>query len=167
MKLFKIFVLLIFIILPLNLHGEVLLNQCNEGDIKGTFNLIIYSHSFINDPETFIILDKVDDQVKILPYAPDFKYRIIENLKEKEALKIAHEILKSSSVSTIKSSGIYDRGSILGYELKPIYFPWVFGILEPVETVYKKEDHSVVIFIRLNPIVERQLYFGGDSDKDN
>lgn len=167
MKLIKILIFLGLLILPLNLNAEVLLNQCNAGDIKGVFNLIIYSNSFINDPETFIILDKVDDKIKIVPYASEFKYRTMENLNEKEALKIADEILKNPSVSFIKCSAISVEGKLAGYELKPIYFPWVFGLLEPVETVYKKEDNSVLIFIRLNPIVERQLYFGGDSDKDN
>lgn len=61
-----------------------------------------------------------------------------------------------------------DEGeNILGYELKPLYFPWIFGILEPVETVYKKEGNSIIIFIRLNPMVERQLNSGGDSNKED
>ncbi|WP_353684487.1 hypothetical protein V4D30_01465 [Thermodesulfovibrio sp. 3907-1M] len=167
MKLIRILIFIGLLILPLNLHGEVLLNQCNVADIKGSFNLIIYSNSFINDPETFLVLDKVDDMVKIVPYASEFKYRTMENLTEKEALKIAEEILKSAYVSSIKCSAISVGGNLAGYELKPIYFPWVFGILEPVETVYKKEGDSIFIFIRLNPYVERQLYFGGDSDKEN
>lgn len=166
-RLIKLLMILVLITLPLNLKAEVLVKQCSDSDIKGKFNLIIYSNSFINDPETFIILDRVDDNIKIAPYAPDFKYRAIENLDEKEALKIANEILKSSSVSTIKCSAIYDNGNIIGYELKPIYFLWIFGVLEPVETVYKKEGNSILIFIRLNPRVERQLNSGGDSVRDN
>ncbi|MGB9821909.1 hypothetical protein [Thermodesulfovibrio sp.] len=166
MKLLNVLIVLA-LLFPFNLHAEVLLNQCNESDIKGSFNLIIYSNSFINDPETFIILDR-GDQIKIIPYAPNFKYRVIENLNEKEALKITNEILKDNSfVSFIKCSEISFKGKNVGYELKPIYFPWVFGLLEPVETVYKKEGDSILIFIRLNPNVERQLYFGGDTERDN
>ncbi|MGB9891487.1 MULTISPECIES: hypothetical protein [Thermodesulfovibrio] len=168
MKLTKILIFLTLLIMPINLQAEVSLKQCNEADIKGVFNLIIYSNSFINDPETFIILDKVDDKIKIVPYAPAFKYRIIENLNEKEALKIVNEILRNPSfVSSIKCSVIDEGENILGYELKPLYFPWIFGILEPVETVYKKEGNSIIIFIRLNPMVERQLNSGGDSNKED
>lgn len=166
MKLVRIYTFLILFLLPLNLQAELNLNPCSDSDIKGNFNLIIYSNSFINDPETFIILEKIGS--KIMPYAPGFKYRTIENLTEKEALRIANEILKDPSfVSSIKCSAIYDEGNIRGYELKPIYFPWIFGIMEPVETVYKKQGDAIVIFIKLDPRVERQLYFGENSDEDN
>ncbi|MEN2993795.1 MAG: hypothetical protein ABDH19_00400 [Thermodesulfovibrio sp.] len=168
MKLAKILIFFVLVVLPLNLKAEVSLKQCNEADIRGTFNLIIYSNSFINDPETFIILDRADDNTKIVPYSPAFKYRIIEKLNEKEAIKIANEILRNSSfVSSIKCSEINDKEKIVGYELKPIYFPWIFGILEAVETVYKNENDSVIVFIRLNPRVEKQLNSGGDSNKED
>ncbi len=168
MKLTKILIFLTLVVLPLTLQAEVSVEQCDEIDIKGTFNLIIYSNSFINDPETFIFLDRVDDKIKILPYAPAFKYRAIENLNEKEAMKIVNEILRDSSfISSIKCSTLYDKENIIGYELKPLYFPWIFGILEPVETVYKKEEGFILIYIRLNPMVERQLNFEGDSNKED
>ncbi|HHW21190.1 MAG TPA: hypothetical protein PKZ17_04835 [Thermodesulfovibrio thiophilus] len=157
---------LVVLILPLTLHS-LTLEQCNDQNIKGNFDLIIYANAFINDPETFIVLDKVDDKVIISPYAPEFKYRIFKNLNDKEALKIVNEILKNPSfVSTIKCSTIKDEENAFGYELKPVYFPWVFGILEPVETVYKKKDSIITIFTNLNPRVEKQLYGGGGSDHD-
>ncbi|MCS7215099.1 MAG: hypothetical protein RMI30_03870 [Thermodesulfovibrio sp.] len=168
MKLTKIFIFFIFLIIPINLYAELNINKCNEGDIKGTFNLIIYSNSFINDPETFIVLDRVDDKNKIVPYASDFKYRLIEKVNEKEVIKITNDVLGNSSfINSIKCSVIYDKEIIVGYELKPLYFPWIFGIIEPVETIYKKEGDLVYIFIRLNPRVERQLNSGGDSSKDD
>lgn len=166
MKLQIVAIMSIFL-MPLFVHAEVSLQPCNEKDIKGMYNLIIYSNSFINDPETFIVLDRADDGMKILPYAPAFKYSVKENLDEKEALKIAGEILKDSSiVSFVKCSTIRDKENIYGYELKPVYFPWIFGILEPLETVYKKQGSTITIFIRLHPQVERQIYFDGDSGRD-
>lgn len=163
----KLFTILLILLLPLIIHAEISVNNCNEKDIKGVYNLIVYSNSFIKDPETFIILDKADDEIKIVPYAPTFKYSVKENLDEKEALKIANEILKDSAfVSFIKCSVIKEKENIYGYELKPVYFPWIFGILEPLETVYKKQGSTITIFIRLHPQVERQIYFNGDSGRD-
>lgn len=163
----KIFLILLIFLMPFIAHAEVKLQPCNEQDIKGVFNLIIYSNSFINDPETFILLERVDDGIKVVPYAPAFKYSVKENLDEKEALKIAKEILQDSAfVSFIKCSVIRDKDNIYGYELKPIYFPWIFGILEPLETAYRKKDNTITIFIRLHPQVERQIYFNGDSGRN-
>lgn len=162
-----IFSLIIFLLLPFNLQA-LNLQDCNEQSIKGIYDVIVYSNSFINDPETFIILDVADDNTKILPYAPSFQFKVHEKLDEKQALKIVHEILRdSANVSSIKCTQIKDGANIVGYELKPIYFPWIYGIMEPLDTSYKKDNNTITVFIKLNPIVERQIYFqNGDSAGD-
>jgi len=61
----------------------------------------------------------------------------------------------------MKCSIIKDEDNIIGYELKSIYFPWVYGVLEPVQTVYKKKDNTVEIFVTLNPRVQKQIDANG------
>jgi len=154
-------VFLVALILPLNLYA-ITLEKCNEQDIKGIYNFIIYSNTYDHDLETFIVLDRVEDNIDIIPYAPEFKYMIIKNVNEKSALQTANEILKNSlSVSAMKCSIIKDEDNIIGYELKSIYFPWVYGVLEPVQTVYKKKDNTVEIFVTLNPRVQKQIDANG------
>jgi len=154
-------VFLVASILPLNLYA-ITLEKCNEQDIKGIYNFIIYSNTYDHDLETLIVLDRVEDNIDIIPYAPEFKYMIIKNVNEKSALQTANEILKNSlSVSAMKCSIIKDEDNIIGYELKSIYFPWVYGVLEPVQTVYKKKDNTVEIFVTLNPRVQKQIDANG------
>lgn len=169
MKMIRNLILLILLLVPLNIYAEIILQECKNEEIKGNFNLILYSNAFVNDPETFIIFDRADDKIKITPYAPEFKYKIFENLPDMDALKISKEILLNpTAVSFIKCSVIKgSSGDIIGYELKPLYFPWIFGILEPLETVYKEDGDRIKIFIRLNPRVERQIYGGGTSDRED
>ncbi len=167
MRFIKKLIISFILLIPVISYAELSLIECDESKIKGIFNLIIYSNSFINDPETFIILDKSDDSIDIQPYAPSFKFRIFSNINDAQALNIIKEIFQNSSVTSIKYKEIIESGKIVGYEIKPIYFPWVFGILEPIETVYKKQNNSIIIFIRLNPIVEKQLYNGGNYKRDN
>jgi len=101
---------LIALILPLNLYA-ITLEKCNEQDIKGIYNFIIYSNTYDHDLETFIVLDRVDDNIKIIPYAPEFKYRVFKNVNEKEALKIVNEVLKNPVyVSKVKCTGIRMKG---------------------------------------------------------
>ncbi len=125
--------------------------QCDEKNIKGCFNLILY---FNIEPEKFIVLDKVDDEIKIIPYSPSFNYKVIENLYDREALKIAEEFLNSSNVNYIKISAIKDDIRTYGYELKPIYFPWIYGIVEPIETCYSKTNNIIQIFIKSRICIE-------------
>lgn len=157
----------LFILIPAHVAAEISLYSVEENKINGRFNLIIYSNDFINDPETFIILDKIGDDTEFSIYAPYFKFKIIPNLNETEALRIAREILYNPSfISSLKYSEIKESGLTKGFEIKPIYLPWIFGILEPVETLYKKKNNLIEVFIRLNPRVERQINNGSGSDKD-
>ena len=165
MRFIKTLVIVFILLIPIISYSELSLVESNESKIKGNFNLIIYSNSFINDPETFIVLDKSDDSINIQPYAPSFKFKILSDINDTQALKIIKEILQNPSVSSIQYKEIIESGKIVGYEIKPLYFPWVFGILEPVDTVYKKQENSIIIFIRLNPRVEKQLYNGGNSER--
>lgn len=160
--------ILIFLLIPLHAEADLTLTPVNESHIRGTFDIIIYSNSFINDPETFVILDKSDDSINIKPYAPDFKFRVIKNLSETEALRLIREILNSpSNISSINFKEIKDSDKIFGFEIKPQFFPWIFGIIEPVETSYRKRGNQIDVFIRLNPRVERQLNSGDNTDRDN
>ncbi len=165
----KILLYLFLLLFPVQLYAEIVEEECNSSEISGIFDLIVHSNSFINDPETFLVLDRVDDNLKFVPYVPEFKFRVFQNLNAKEGLKIANEILLNSAyVSTVKCTVLKDKSrSVLGYELKPIYFPWTFGVLEPVETRYKLNNDTIHIFIRLDPRVERQLNSGGDSFRED
>ncbi|GAB6183839.1 hypothetical protein [Thermodesulfovibrio hydrogeniphilus] len=167
MKVLKtsLFLILLF---PTFIFAQVLAEECNLNQISGKFNLIIYSNSFINDPETFIVLDVSDDKISFKPYAPDFKYSVQPNLNDKEALKIVKDILTSANISTLKCTVLRDSSkNIVGYEIKPLYFLWVWGVLKPVDTRYKEEGDIITIFIRLDPRVERQLNSGGDSFRED
>ncbi|HQA03316.1 MAG TPA: hypothetical protein PKZ17_01115 [Thermodesulfovibrio thiophilus] len=154
-----IFILVSLVFIPLNLFAATVEN-CGITDGEDSYNVIIYSNSFINDPETFIVLDKVNDNVTISPYAPSFNYRTIENVNGKEGLKIANEVLLDKAfVNFLRCSPIREEGTIFGYEIKPIYHPWVFrGIMEPLQTVYRKEGNTISIYIHLHPRVRRQVY---------
>lgn len=167
MRYAKIFIYLI-ILIPLCVYGEISLSPAEENMISGNFNVIIYSNSYINDPETFIIIDKTDDDIVFSPYAPSFNFTVIQNLKDTESLRVSREILfNPSSVDSLKFTEIKVSGITAGFEIKPVYFPWIFGILEPLETVYNKKNNLIEVYIRLNPRVERQINNGGNSHRDD
>lgn len=154
------------LLMPICVYSEISLLDIDETKLKGKFNLIIYGNSFINDPETFIILDNQVDNITISPYASSFKYKILQNIDEKKSLQLIKDIFSSSSVSFIRYKEIKDANRILGFEIKPVYYPWIFGISEPIETTYKKNDDRIDVFIRLNPRVEKQIYNSDKSDID-
>lgn len=158
-------IILLFLI-PQSVYSQINLIEVDQESIKGKFDMILYGNGFINDPETFVILDNLADDIKILPYSSTHKYKIFHNVTEDEALKIIKDIMINSSVSFLRFRAIKDSQNIAGFEIKPVYFPWIFGISEAIETLYKRNDKLIHVFIRLNPRVEKQIYNGGNTDRE-
>jgi hypothetical protein len=137
-------------------------------DITGTFTLILYGGRFADDLETFAILDCEGDQYTFEPYAPDFDYRIKKGIQAKKAIEEAkkfvsfHNSFWRSQLSKIVDS----KGNTIGYELRPLYLPFVYGISDVLEIHYwLKKGNKVRVTIRLTPSLERSRFLGGgDGD---
>jgi len=55
---------------------------------------------------------------------------------------------------------------IIGYELRPLYYPFVYGIADFMDVDYwLKPDRSVKITIKLKPQIDRMLHEGGGDGK--
>lgn len=159
---------ILLILLPAFAHSEVKTFEVSEDSIKGVFDVVVFSNAFINDPETLILLDRVDDGSTIRPYAPDFKFTVYQNLSESEALKIVRQLLNSqSSISGYRIIEIRHFEKSLGFEIRPLYWPWIFGVSETLETLYRKRGNTVEVFIRLKSQVERQLNSGDTIERDD
>jgi hypothetical protein len=135
-----------------------------DADIEGDFSLILYGSRHINDVETIAIFDIEGDRYTIEPFAPDFDYRIMKGLSAREALHEAQSFVSwhQSYMSSHLSRILDDDGSIVGYELRPLYLPLTFGLPDVMYVYYTKKNGKIVVNIRLKPSVERQL-FQGDS----
>jgi hypothetical protein len=143
--------------------------EAKASEITGTYTLILYGGNYSDDLETIAILDREGDQYNFEPYAPDFDYRIKKGVPAKEALKEAekfvsfHNSFWRSQISRI----IDNKGNIIGYEVRPLYQPFTFGISDILDVYYwLKEGGGVKVLIRLKQSVERsRLPFGGKAGR--
>lgn len=128
-------------------------------DIKGTFTLILYGARDINDIETLAILDLEGDQYTFEPYAPAFDYKVEKSLSAKEALDEAYKFISyhNSFYHPQLSRIIDEKGNTIGYELRPLYMPFVFGVSDVLEVDYWLRDGKVKVNIRILPSIERAL----------
>jgi len=136
-------------------------------DITGIFTLILYGGRFSDDIETIAILDYEGDQYPFEPYAPEFDYKIKKKIPAKEALAESekfvsfHNTFHRSQLSRI----IDNKGSTIGYEVRPLYQPFVYGVSDVLEVNYwLKENNKVKVTIRLTPSVERTRFPGAGDD---
>jgi len=133
--------------------------EVKEDDVKGVFTLILYGARDINDIETLAILDLEGDQYTLEPYAPDFDYKVKKGLSEKTALKEAYEFISyhNSFLRPQVSKIINSKGNTIGYEVMPLYLPFVFGRSDVLEVDYWLRDGKVKVTIRIIPSIERAL----------
>ena len=142
----------------------------NIVDVTGTFTLILHGGNYFNDVHTIAFLDLEGDQYTFEPYAPEFEYRLVKGLSAKEALDKAQHFVSTIDNCFWRSqlSRVLDQNSkTIGYELKPFYNPLCYGLSDVLDVSYRNKDGKVVIRIRLNPVVEKQLLGGDGSSRDS
>lgn len=134
-----------------------------DAEIAGTYDVIFYGCNYFNDPETIVFLDKAGDPYTFEPYAPDFNYRIKKGMTTTEAIAQARNSphCSSSFRNAQMRSIVAPSGGILGYEIRPLYHAFAFGLDDVLSVHYRLRDDKVIITISLDPSVERMLREGG------
>ena len=138
-------------------RGKLLKTVSAEiADIAGMFTLILYGGQHSNDVETMAILDREGDRYTFEPFAPKFKYIVKGGLPAKEALEEAGEFISwHNSFHRSQLRGIIDEnGKILGYELRPLYFPLAFGIDDIMDIDYRMRADKIAVIVRLKPLIQ-------------
>lgn len=160
----------LFLVFSVSLaHAKYLeTEEAKADDVTGVFTLILYGGRHINDLETIAILDKEGDQYEFETYAPEFDYKIKKGVPAGDALNEAKKFVSfHNAFWRSQLSKVFDeKGNIIGFELRPLYYPFVYGRDDLLEVSYKPKDGKVIVYIRLIPEVFNTLLFGdlpGDS----
>jgi hypothetical protein len=148
------------------IHAEYLKTQeAKTEEITGSFILIFYGGRHANDLETIAFLDKEGDQYEFEPYAPEFDYKVSKEVPAGDALNEArkfvsfHNAFWRSQLSKILDA----KGNTIGYEVRPLYRPFVYGRDDLLEVYYRIKDGRVIAYIRLAPEVFNKFFFGDQS----
>jgi len=142
--------------------------EVTDSQVTGAYELILYGCNFNNDLETIAFLQKEGARYKFEPYAPDFSYKTKKGVPAKEALQEARDFVNcSTSFSRSQLSSIVGPdGDILGYEVRPLYHPFTYGVDDVLNTYYRLKGDRVVITVRLIPSVETMLQDGGPGERE-
>ena len=126
-------------------------------DVSGVFTIILYGANYLDDLETVAILDYEGDDYHFEPYAPAFNYKVREGVQAHEAMKEAEKFVSfHSSFWKSQMSKILDKeGVMIGYEVRPLYRPFIYGFSDILDVYYwLKGDGKVRVIIRLDKSVE-------------
>jgi hypothetical protein len=140
-------------------HGRSLrTDSARGGNIQGSYTLILFGGNYADDLETVAILDKEGDRYTFEPYAPEFKYKIIKGQTPDHALPAAEQFIKGHpSFHGQRLQAVLDEdGTVIGYELRPLYLPLSYGVEDVLDIYYTKKGDKVVVTVQLKPFLERQ-----------
>ncbi|MEW6110272.1 MAG: hypothetical protein AB1632_14065 [Nitrospirota bacterium] len=132
----------------------------DTGGTSGLFTVILYNSGRYDGLETIAILDMEGDSYKFIPYAPEFDYRMIRGMGAADAVEISAGFVSSHpSFHKQQIREIQDRsGRTTGYEIRPLYLPFVYGKGDVLEVGYRIEEGGVVkVTIRLDPSIEKSF----------
>jgi hypothetical protein len=160
------FLLFIFVSSSFAFNKPLKTEAAIPADVSGTFTLILYGANYLDDIETIAILDYEGDGYYFEPFAPEFNFKVKKGVHDQEALKEAGQFVSfHNSFWKYQLSKILNKeGVTIGYEVKPLYMPFVYGFSDILDVYYwLKDDGKIKVIIRLDSLVENTRISGGDS----
>ncbi len=129
-----------------------------DGEMQGTYTLILYGGNYADDLETVAVLDKEGDRYTFEVFAPSFSYRIIRGQTAEHALPAAEQFIsRHPSYNRGQMRAILDeRSLVIGYEVRPLYLPVTFGMDDILDVDYVLRGDKVITTIRIERSVEEQ-----------
>lgn len=128
-------------------------------EIRGSFRLILFSGSFPQQLGRIAFLDGEGDDIEFVPDAPDYDFGVVSGLSPQDALAQAesfvslHPDFRRSSLAKVLAAD----GTILGFEVRPLYVQSSFGTSDVLDVSYRKKNERIMISVHLQMTVERQL----------
>jgi len=145
----------------------LLTTEAQPTDVKGTYTLLLYGCHYPDDVKDVAYLIDEGSKQPFEIYDIKTSYKIKKGVPSEQALKEAEAFIRCSNrrVSYTGFRSIPDgAGGILGYEVRPLFFPTEFGFPDIMLINYVQlKDGMIRTYIKLHPDVEKQLAASGDK----
>jgi hypothetical protein len=156
--LFRILLIALSVMLTITscFPGHALKTTETADIVKGAYRSLLFGCRYPDDILNAAFLDREGDAYSFEIYAPDYEYFITPYLPAEEALAQADRFIRCSfHYQNATLHAIQTRnGSIIGYEMRPLYSPLRFGYADVLTINYRIMDNRIIIYIKLDPGVE-------------
>jgi hypothetical protein len=156
-------IFLVFLVLTLGScagANQLRTELAQDSEITGSYTLILYGTKNAYELKTVAFLDKEEDGYELVPYAPQYDYKVIKNLPAAEALKKALDYVKwpRDYRSTQLRKILDEQGNVIGYEVRPLYDPLAYGISNVLLVRYwVQAGGKIKVTINLHPTAKEYL----------
>ncbi len=129
--------------------------------IEGTFTALLYGCRYPDDIENAAILVSEGSKYPLEIYSPASRYKVRRDLSAQQALAEANAFVKCG-VHTVWQTQVRrildDSGGTVGYEVRPLYYPYDVGAADVLLISYALKDGKIRAYIRLIPEEENRPF---------
>ncbi len=137
--------------------------SAQETEVAGVYTLFLHGGHYLEDIETFAILAKEETSYTFEIFKPNFDYKLVKSVPAKEALHDAEAFVsRHPSFSHIQLGKILGtKGEVIGFEVRPLYQPTVFGMEDVLDISYVLKGNKVIVYEQLSFAIDRMRFSGG------
>ena len=133
--------------------------SAGQAAITGNYTVLLYGCRYPDDIENAAILVSEGSRYPVEIYAPDTRYKVKKGLDAQKDLAEANEFVRCS-VRRVWQTQIRrildDADGAIGYEVRPLYYPYDVGSADVLLISYALKGGKVRAYIRLTPEMENK-----------
>ncbi len=145
--------------------------SADPDELKGAFTVMLYGCHYSDQINNVAILVAEGSKYPVEIYDIDTSYKLKKDVPAKQAFAEADAFVRCSTYRVWQTQlmRIPDgSGGTIGYELRPLYVPYEFGMPDVLRISYSLHENAVRVYIRIDPDVEKAIEAsGGDRDSSN
>ena len=141
-------------------------SSADPSDMKGTYTLMLYGCHYPDQINNIAILVDETSKYPVEIYDLDTSYKVKKGVLPQQALAEAESFVRCSTHRIWQTQLLRipdDSGGTIGYEVRPLYIPYEFGIPDVLLVNYFLRDSTVRVYIKIDPDVERAIEASGDG----
>lgn len=129
----------------------------------GTYSVFGYGCNASEDTPAIAILKREGTPYDFTMDAPVAEYRVSSGLAVGDAVRLAEKFVQCNpEAQDVEFNRIVaPDGTVLGYEMTPIYSPLRYGSAGLIGTSYRIEENMVFADVEVNPLTELNDWGGG------
>jgi hypothetical protein len=136
-------------------------------EVKDTYTLLLYGCHYPAQINNVAILVAGNSKYPVEIYDLDTSYKLKKNVPAPQALAEADSFVRCSTYriwQTQLRKIPDDSGGTIGYEVRPLYIPYEFGMPDVLQISYSLRNGVVRVYIKVDPDVKRAIEAsGGDK----
>ncbi len=169
-------VLPVLLLLAATLQACVPANQlrtrsADPSELNGAYTLMLYGCHYPDQINNVAIFVAENSKYQVEIYDLDTSYKLKKDVPSQQAFADADSFVRCSTYRVWQTQLLRipdGSGGTIGFELRPLYVPYEFGMPDVLRTTYTLRNGVVRVYIKMDPDVEKALEAsGGDRDSSN